>query len=245
MPPAHHEALMNRAWIEYKARAERFDFSSVRGGGPRSKIKKIIKKKPTITERREAYQDQARRFAKQIKIAPSRIDGANAGVFYTGTDPLPRGYVVGFYRGPKTEKLKGQQYYRWTDGRDAYDPEGQLRLNDGTRVEKGTIHNFTRADWGRLAEKGQYGTAWESKTNPPVNWTRYINHAEGTNSLGHSRANISVASDSQTYGMAGALYLKRRLAPGEELFYSYGNDYFPEGTVLTHPPTPPPSPVRL
>ena len=62
-----------------------------------------------------------------------------------------------------------------------------------------------------------------------ANFTRFINHASGVDQ------NVSVCADSR-FGFSHGIYAKRRIEVGEELFISYGRDYWAYRGIEPDPP---------
>ena len=96
-------------------------------------------------------------------------------------------------------------------GRDGRDPDGRLRLADGELLD---VHGWTAQRW---AESGLEGVGWAGEH---ANWSRFINHASG------DAQNVAVASTPARFGKSHALYAKRVIAAGEELYLSYGVNYW-------------------
>ena len=153
----------------------------------------------------------AQRFAETLTIRKSLIPSAGGGVF-AGMD-VPRGMCVGFYEGqrhPESVKIQpgfNRDYLMEGEpgGRNAHDPDGRLRLKDGSVVD---IHEWTVEDW----QQCQGGTAW---LGVHANWTRFINHATDPHK------NLSLAGDGiKRFGRSHALYACRPIQAGEEVFYS-------------------------
>ena len=92
-------------------------------------------------------------------------------------------------------------------GRDGFDPDGRLQLDDGSLVN---VHEWEASDWLALAESGRHGVAW---LGVDANFTRFFNHASST------EQNASICADSR-FGRSHGIYAKRKINLGEELFIS-------------------------
>ena len=94
-------------------------------------------------------------------------------------------------------------------------------LRDGTIID---VHSLQPSEWA-----GVCGVQWLSG-DKKSNYTRFLNHAGGTH------ANCAVAADSKRFGRSHAIYTKKPIRAGEELFFNYGRDYWEAVGIVPDPP---------
>ena len=175
----------------------------------------------------DAHLAHAKWLEANIQIRKSTIP-MGGGVYYVGDTPLKPGSLIGFYRGKPGSAVHGEKGYEFEIGdggrnsRNAYDRDGRLKLNSNRVVDP---HHFTMLDWDKMEKNGEWGKQWLAGDGL-TNWCRFINHASGNRrSDGRFRANCSVATTKEKYGYSHAIYVRRMIKPGEELFYNYGNGF--------------------
>jgi len=174
------------------------------------------------------HQASADHVCKNIRIRKSHITSAGGGAFTTVM--IRRGACVGFYEGARTNaKEKAEKdfddHYLFdgeAGGRNAHDPDGRLRLEN---CEVLNVHGWGTKEWNALQHDG---VEWIGKC---ASWTRFINHASG------KFQNLSICSRSDRFGRSHALYAKRQIFPGEELFYSYGAGFFKSRNMTAEDPS--------
>mmetsp|Transcript_22807 Transcript_22807/g.29546 ORF Transcript_22807/g.29546 Transcript_22807/m.29546 type:complete len:198 (+) Transcript_22807:156-749(+) len=176
----------------------------------------VKKRKKTKAARWTKHATEAKWTAKHIEIKKSRIEMAGGGAFLTAA--VPRGWCLGFYQGVRTTKARRESDsfnpHYWFEsgepgGRDASDKNGCL-IVDSVNID---VNNYSAEDWKNLAHPG----IWSGTTS---NWTRFVNHAAG------NHLNVSVCATSERFGRSHALYAKRNIAAGEELYFSYGKAFW-------------------
>ena len=167
-------------------------------------------------ERLAAHAASADRVRSNVRIRKSLCEKGGGGAFTSVF--IKAGSLVGFYEGKSVRasdipKLESRDYVMLGDRarRDAYDPLGRLVLANGAEAN---VHGWTDKAWLAMEHEG---VAWRGQH---ASWTRFINHARG------QYANLSHATTREKYGRAHALYAKRDIQVGEELFYDYGKDYW-------------------
>ena len=87
-------------------------------------------------------------------------------------------------------------------------------------------HNYTQKDWETLLIDKDSGIAWKSGDGQ-TEWTRFMNHTN------HQHTNVSLYNSqhepsTQKYGRFAAMVSSKPIEPGDELFWNYGNDFFPK-----------------
>ncbi|KAJ1453888.1 hypothetical protein M885DRAFT_522616 [Pelagophyceae sp. CCMP2097] len=184
------------------------------------------KRKRPLKDVYAAHSESAARVCGGIRIRKSRIGAAGGGAFTTLA--IQRGACIGFYRGARgsTSAKTDRDYVMDGErgGRDGKDPDGRLVLGDGSVVD---VHGFSSEDWSALH---QDGVSWRGVS---ANWTRFINHANG------SHTNVAVCATSTKYGKSHALYAKTDIAAGQELFFSYGSGWWRSRGLTPMEPAPP------
>ena len=169
------------------------------------------KPKRSRTDAVAAHKANADHVERNVRIRKSLIQSGGGGAFTQV--PICRNTCIGFYEGARSS-VKEQQTPGFDDhylfdgeagGRNAHDPEGRLRLVDGTIVD---VHGWGNDEWSKMKTDG---VAWVGKD---ANWTRFINHASS------AYQNLSVCTTSSRFGRSHAMYAKRDISAGEELFYS-------------------------
>lgn len=187
-----------------------------------------MKKKHSRKSILAQHQASAEYVRKNIRIRKSQIKSGGGGVFTTVM--IRRGSCVGFYEGSRSstkEKIESgfNDHYMFegeSGGRNGYDPEGRLLLDNGKEVN---VHEWGKDEWDALQSDG---IAWIGKC---ASWTRFINHASA------KFQNLSVCTKSDKFGRSHALYSKRDILPGEELFYSYGAGFFKTRNLTAEDPS--------
>eukprot|EP00316_Scyphosphaera_apsteinii_P016670 CAMPEP_0119305730 /NCGR_PEP_ID=MMETSP1333-20130426/6662_1 /TAXON_ID=418940 /ORGANISM="Scyphosphaera apsteinii, Strain RCC1455" /LENGTH=196 /DNA_ID=CAMNT_0007308895 /DNA_START=71 /DNA_END=661 /DNA_ORIENTATION=- len=174
-----------------------------------------VKKKST-KQRHQAHAASARHVATIVRIRKSTVKPAGGGAFTT--EPIQQGSLLGFYAGGRCsyEQLPvGERRNYVMDGeaggRDAYDPEGRLKLASGKIVN---VHGWQPEQWESLEEDG---IEW---IGGRACWTRFINH--GTSAF----LNASICTTIERFGRSHAIYANRDILAGEELFFSYGKAWW-------------------
>ena len=148
---------------------------------------------------------------KNIRIRKSLIKSGGGGAFTQIR--IRRGTCIGFYEGARSNSQEQlapgfNDHYLFdgeAGGRNAHDPEGRLRLANGDLAD---VNKWGTDEWCKMKTDG---VAWVGKY---ATWTRFINHASA------KYQNLSVCTTSGRFGRSHALYAKRDIAVGEELFYS-------------------------
>ena len=197
-------------------------------GAPVSPGSHIMKRRRSPKEVLAQHQASAETIRQNIRIRKSRIKSGGGGAFTKVM--IPRGACVGFYEGGRSnaqeqdEKTFVNSYLADGEdgGRNAYDPEGRLRLDDDKVVN---VHNWGNEEWDALQSDG---VEWIGKC---ANWTRFMNHASA------KYQNLSVCSTSNRFGRSHAFYAKRDILPDEELFYSYGVGFFKSRKITPEDPS--------
>ena len=173
----------------------------------------------------QAHAADAQHVAAHVRIRKSRIPSAGGGAFTSV--PIAAGKCLGFYAGARANAgVKYRDYVMSggeSGGRDGHDPDGRLVLASGEVVD---VHGWTNRDWAQLACDG---VAWDGRT---ANWTRFMNHASS------AFQNVCLCTTSERFGRSHAFYAKRRIAAGEELYFSYGADYFRARGYAPQDPSP-------
>lgn len=162
-----------------------------------------------------------------IQIRASSIPGSGGGVFYAGTVEIKRGTLLGYYGGANVKEEDGQTHdYAIDGGRNPIDPEGRLRMNDGSIVDS---NKWSSQDWNQNTNQRVFGVEWISGENRekyrnlvPANWTRFMNTATGI------FLNVNMVTSgtqaAQKYN-AYAFVSCQPIYPGDELFWSYGSNW--------------------
>lgn len=99
-------------------------------------------------------------------------------------------------------------------------------MNDGICEN---THEWSSTEWTVKTNAQRYGVMWVAG-DTKSNWTRFLNHASG------KLRNVSMASDRQRFNRAYAFYSNQEVYSGDELFISYGRDYFKARAYAPEPP---------
>ena len=145
------------------------------------------------------HQVSSEHVCKNIRIRKSQIPSGGGGAFTTVM--IPCGACVGFYKGARSNVQEQREkdfdnHYLFdgeAGGRNAYDPDGRLRLDSGEVVN---VHGWGTKEWNALQNDG---VEWIGKC---ATWTRFINHASS------KFQNLSICSSSDRFGRSHAFYAK-------------------------------------